>query len=64
MNTTLPTPVQEVLLVDADPGDRALIAEAWNIHRLPARLHTASTVRTRWRSCTGGRRTTARRGRT
>ncbi|HEX5541870.1 MAG TPA: hypothetical protein VFX60_09950 [Micromonospora sp.] len=40
MSTALPAPVREVLLVDDDPGDRALIAEAWSIHQLPARLHT------------------------
>jgi len=41
MSIAQPTPRHEVLLVDDDPGDRVLIAEAWRTHRLPARLHTA-----------------------
>ncbi|MFG1953467.1 response regulator [Micromonospora sp. NPDC048830] len=39
MSTALPAPVHEVLLVDDDPRDRALIAEAWRTHQLAARLH-------------------------
>ena len=31
----------EVLLVEDDPGDVALITEAFAAHRLPSRLHTA-----------------------
>jgi CheY-like chemotaxis protein len=31
----------EVLLVEDDPGDVALISEAFAAHRLPSRLHTA-----------------------
>lgn len=31
----------EVLLVDDDPGDVALISEAFAAHRLPSRLHKA-----------------------
>ncbi|MEU3456841.1 hypothetical protein ABZ671_25045 [Micromonospora sp. NPDC006766] len=41
MSAALPAPVREMLLVDDDPGDRALIAEAWSTHQPPARLHTA-----------------------